>query len=238
MAKRNSGLGGGLTPANDGAVSVRSLQCVYTPQNNLQRALQAAWVSSRFIVLTGGPGTGKTGGAVGQALIDLINERVRKIILTRPPVSQGPGIGFLTGTLEEKMAPWLGSVQDAMEGFSDATLAKLGRYIEIADLGMIQGRTVRDAILIVDEASNVYDRAMMLCLATRVGRNGKVVLCGDPMQTNIGTRPNPFADFAADHANVPGVSVLTATPADVIRSDFVSAIMDNEERVQAKKRRK
>lgn len=233
MAKR-SGLGGLVPATADGSVAVRSLQCVYTPQNGLQRRLREAWPVSHFIVLTGDPGTGKTGGAIGEALGDLIARRIRKIILTRPPVPQGPGIGFLTGDLKEKMAPWLGSVADAMEGFSDATLAKLGDHIEIADLGMIQGRTVRDAVLIVDEASNVFDRAMMLCLATRVGRNGKVVLCGDPAQSNLRVRPNPFEVFARDHANVPGVAVLEADETDVIRSNFVNAIMRNEERIQAK----
>lgn len=235
MAKKVKELFGGLTPATaDGSVAVPPMESRYQPGNRLQTDLARVWPDADLIVLTGEAGTGKTTGAMGQALADLLADRIRKIIVTRPPVSNGPGIGFLTGDLREKMTPWLGSVQDSMEGFTNATFARLGPRLEVADLGLIQGRTVRDAVLIVDEASNCYDRELLVCLATRVGRNGKVVLCGDPYQSNLRVRPNPFALFARDHAKTVRVAVLTATRADQLRSGFVKTFLDAEDRIQGR----
>lgn len=152
-------LRGGLTPATaDGSVHVSPMESRYEPRNQLQRDLARVWPVSDFIILTGESGTGKTSGGFGMALADLLAGRIRKIIVTRPPVSQGPGLGFFKGDLNEKMTPWLGSVSDSLEGFSNATFEKMGAKLEILDLGTVQGRTVRDAVLIVDEASNLYSR--------------------------------------------------------------------------------
>jgi predicted ribonuclease YlaK len=218
----------------DGSVAVPPLESSYEPRNQIQRDLAREWAEASVIILTGESGTGKTTGGFGQAMADLLGGKIRKIIATRPPVPNGPGIGFLQGNLVEKMTPWLGSVSDSMDGFTNATFARLGAKFEIADLGLIQGRTVRDAVLIVDEASNIYDRQLLVCLATRVGRNGKVVLCGDPYQSNLRYSPNPFALFARDHARTPGVVVLTATRDDQLRSGFVKTFLEAEEKIQGR----
>lgn len=217
---------GDITPPNTPLVSS------YQPKNQLQRDLAACWNESKVIILTGEPGTGKTAGAVGQAINDLLASKIRKVIFARPPVPNGPSIGHLPGDVTEKMTPWLASVADAMAGFTNASFARLGSSLEIADLGLVQGRTVRDAVLIVDEASNVYSRQLLVCLATRVGKNGKVVLCGDPYQSNLGYSPNPFETFSADHSTTPGVSVLTATRKDQLRSGFVKDFLDMEDWIQ------
>ena len=221
----------------EGSTHSQPLVSSYLPKNQLQRDLRVCWPDSKVVILTGEPGTGKTSGAVGEALNDLLADRIRKIIFTRPPVPNGPGIGHLPGDVSEKMTPWLSSVSDSMAGFTNATFAKLNGKIEIADLGLVQGRTVRDAVLIVDEASNIYSRQLLVCLATRVGKNGKVVLCGDPKQSNLGYSPNPFEVFAADHATTPGVTVLTATRQDQLRSGFVKDFLDVEDWIQQQRQR-
>jgi len=230
-------LNGGLMPVTaDGSVKVQPMECWYQPKNNIQRALAEAWAASSLIVLTGEPGTGKSAGAMGQALLDLFADRIEKVIISRPPVPNGRGIGFLTGDLAEKMTPWVQSLADACSPFTSATFSKLGPKLEIADIGLVQGRTVRNAVLIVDEASNLFDRQQCLCLATRVGENAKVIWCGDPNQSNLHVHPNPFVEFSEDHRGTKGVSVLTATRADVIRSGFCKTVLDAEDVIQARKR--
>jgi len=207
-------------------------QVTYTPRNPLQHRLRELLPASHLVILDGEPGTGKTAGAFGEALLLLVRDEIDRIILARPPVPCGPGIGFLTGDLTAKMTPWLSSVADAMRGFTDLSFARLGKRVEIADLGMIQGRTVRNEILIVDEAQNLFDRQQLVCLATRVGEGGKVILCGDPAQSNL-RRPGPvpFARFAQDHRHTPGVAVITATRDDQLRSGFVKTFLEAEERL-------
>jgi len=231
-------LNGGLMPATaDGSVKVQPMECWYSPKNGVQRALSEVWAASSLIVLTGEPGTGKSAGAMGQAMIDLFANRIEKIIISRPPVPSGRSIGFLTGDLVEKMTPWVQSLADACSPFTDATFGKLGPKLEIADIGLVQGRTVRNAVLIVDEASNLFDRQQCLCLATRVGENAKVIWCGDPNQSNLNVHPNPFVEFSEDHRGTKGVAVLTATRADVIRSGFCKTILDAEDAIQDKRRK-
>ncbi len=234
MAKQ---LRGGLLPATDGSVATPPLVSNYEPKNRLQRELRRVWRDSHVILLTGEAGTGKTSGAMGEALQDLLNERIRKIVVTRPPVPCGPSIGYLEGSLIEKMAPYMSSLGDAMDSFTNATFAKLGAKIEIADIGTLQGRTIKDAVLVCDEASNVASRQQLVCLATRVGKNGKIVLAGDEYQSNLRVRPNPFAEFAADHANTPGVTVLKATREDQLRSGFVRDFLEIEEQIQRERGR-
>jgi len=232
-------LNGGLMPATaDGSVRVSPMACWYEPKNSIQRALAEVWAASSLIVLTGEPGTGKSAGAMGQAMLDLFAGRIEKIIISRPPVPSGRSIGFLTGDLIEKMTPWVRSLAHACAPFTNASFAKLGAdKVEIVDLGYVQGWTVRNAVLIVDEASNLFDRQQCLCLATRVGENAKVIWCGDPGQSNLHVYPNPFVEFSEDHRGTKGVSVLTATRADVMRSEFCKEILNAEDVIQEKRRR-
>lgn len=229
-------LRGGLLPATDGSVAVAPLVSNYEPKNQLQRDLRRVWRESHVILLTGEAGTGKSSGAIGEALNDLLNERIRKIVVTRPPIPCGPSIGFLEGSLMDKMAPWIQSLGDSMDSFTNATFAKLGTKIEVMDLGHLQGRTIKDAVLVCDEASNVVSRQQLVCLATRVGKNGKIVLAGDEYQSNLRIQPNPFASFAEDHRNTPGVSVLTATRDDQLRSGFIRDFLEIEEAIQKQRR--
>lgn len=207
------------------------LEVNYAPKNGLQHRLRAAWPTAQLLIVDGEPGTGKTAGAMGESLLMLRDRTVDRIILCRPRVPSGPALGFLTGDLVEKLLPWLASVQDAMRGFTKLTFASLSKRIEIADVGMIQGRTVARSVLIVDEAQNLGDRQQLVGLATRVGEGGKVVLCGDPNQSNIRISPNPFARFAQDHRHTPGVAVITATRDDQLRSGFVKTFLEAEERL-------
>jgi len=232
-------LRGGLTPSDaDGSVAVTPLECGYAPKNSLQRQLRSVLPDASVIILNGEQGTGKTGGAIGEGLLALLrpDSGIRKLMVTRPSVSRGSRLGFMPGDLLEKMAPWLASVNDAMEGFSNATIAKLGGRVEVISLEHIQGRTVRNAWLVVDEAENLWDRAEIIDVVTRVGPGGKVFLAGNPPQSRLPHAPNPFGEFIVDHQRTPGVAVITATRDDQLRSPgFLKTFLEIEEKIQRRR---
>lgn len=200
------------------------VELVYAPLNAGQRELAEGWAGAKFVVLMGTAGTGKTTAALAHALQDYQAKRIRKIMLCRPTVSTEEDIGFLPGDLSMKLAPWLAPFADTLGCISQSTLDDLSAFIEFVPAGMLRGRTVRDAVLIVDEAQNLT-RAQVVCAATRVGRRGKVVLCGDPSQSDLPAHPNPLADAARRVRRVPGALTVQFTEADQLRDEFVSAVL-------------
>lgn len=173
--------------------------------------------------------THNTHSALAHALRDLIDRRIRKVILCRPTVACDEDLGFFPGTLEEKLGPWLGAFHDVLGEMSWSSLDQFidgegGRAVEVLPVGMVRGRTVKDAVLIADEAQNLT-AAQIKLLCTRVGRNGKVVLCGDPSQSDIRIRPNPLAVAASKLAMVDGVELCKFTLTDQVRDPFVTAVL-------------
>lgn len=199
----------------------------FAPRNPTQEAAARAWPNLRACLLVGGPGTGKTALAVACALRDLLAPRgaaADKVILCRPTVPVGEDIGHLPGDVGEKLGPWLGPFRDVLGDLSDADLDDLiGRHAEVVPVGMLRGRTVKRATLIVDEAQNLTP-AQVLCCLTRVGDRGRVALAGDPSQADTGIAPNPLADAARRLRGVPGVGVFRFRPADQVRDPFVTAV--------------
>lgn len=228
-------LRGGLVAADsNGSVATPRIEFNYEPKNSLQRKLRKAWPTASLIILDGPAGCGKTAAAMGEAMLELLRDDspIRKIMVSRPPVPNGDRIGFLPGDLNDKLAPWLAPIGDALEGYSNASLSKLGSYIEPVDAGMLQGRTVRNAVCIIDEAQNCT-YSQLKCFGSRVGHNGRVILCGDPTQSNIYDDPNPLALLAKMHRRTPGVAVITATKEDQLRSEFVTRFLDVCEAAEA-----
>jgi len=180
----------------------------------------------------GAAGTGKTHIAVGMALEYLIEEKVKKIIITRPVVESGEKIGYLPGTAEEKLHPYLLPIIDEVCHFiplSQYASFKLNNKIEIVPLGLMRGRNFHDSFIIADECQNAsYDQLKMLL--TRTGMNSKMVLTGDVTQSDLQRHMRggfiDLINFLQDLSGI-GISVLDNT--DIVRNPIIANILSRLE---------
>jgi len=167
------------------------------PRNTAQESYIEALLEKRMVFAVGPAGTGKTLLAVLRAIKALREGEVTKIILTRPAVSVDEKHGFLPGTLDEKMAPWVLPVFDVFEEYygSPETKKMLEEgTIEIAPLGFMRGRTFKNAYVILDEAQNTTLDQMKMVL-TRIGEGSSMIITGDPKQHDRGFGQNGLDDF-------------------------------------------
>jgi phosphate starvation-inducible PhoH-like protein len=187
-------------------------------------------IDQHTVVFGIGPaGTGKTYLAVAKALQALQSKSVTRIILTRPAVEAGERLGFLPGTLYDKIDPYLRPLYDALHDMIDPeSIPRLmtAGTIEVAPLAYMRGRTLNDAFIILDEAQNSTAEQMKMFL-TRLGFNSKMVVTGDVTQTDLpgGTRSglNEVQDILGD---IDDVAFLRLTSSDVVRHRLVSEIVD------------
>ena len=198
------------------------------PKTVKQAELIARLQKHDVVFAVGPAGTGKTFIAVAEALKLVLSRQVRKIVLTRPVVEAGENLGFLPGDLEQKINPYLRPLYDAMESLvAPETLKKMeeSNMIEIAPLAYMRGRTLDHAMVILDEAQNTTAEQMKMFL-TRLGEGSKMVITGDPSQTDLPVR----VDSGLVHAirileNVPEVAVVTLEMRDVVRNPLVKKIV-------------
>lgn len=195
-------------------------------------------IDAHTIVFGIGPaGTGKTYLAMAKAVSALQTKQVSRIILTRPAVEAGERLGFLPGTLNEKIDPYLRPLYDALHDMMDAEMIpKLmaAGVIEVAPLAYMRGRTLNDAFIILDEAQNTTAEQMKMFL-TRLGFGSKIVVTGDATQVDLpgGARSGLRAAIQVlDGINDIHISELTS--ADVVRHKLVSEIVDAYEAAEAK----
>ncbi|GAA1971499.1 PhoH family protein [Kitasatospora viridis] len=184
----------------------------------------------------GPAGTGKTYLAMAKAVQALQAKEVNRIILTRPAVEAGERLGFLPGTLYEKIDPYLRPLYDALHDMMDPdSIPRLmaAGTIEVAPLAYMRGRTLNDAFIILDEAQNTSPEQMKMFL-TRLGFNSKVVVTGDTSQIDLpgGTRSGlkVVQEILAD---VPDIHFSILTSTDVVRHKLVGRIVDAYERWDA-----
>ena len=186
-------------------------------------------VRTNDIMFAVGPaGTGKTYLAVALAVRALLDKQIRRIILTRPAVEAGERLGFLPGTLEEKVDPYLRPLYDALHDMIDAD--KLSRFmtdgtIEIAPLAFMRGRTLSGSFIILDEAQNTTPEQMKMFL-TRMGFDSKAVVTGDITQTDLprGQRSG-LRDALELVDGIRGIGVVEFSDADVVRHPLVAALI-------------
>jgi phosphate starvation-inducible protein PhoH and related proteins len=228
---------GGGSPGAPG-VSIRGVfgETILTPRAGRpiapKGAAQKAYVDlvrSNDIVFAVGPaGTGKTYLAVALAVRALLDKQIRRIILTRPAIEAGERLGFLPGTLEEKIDPYLRPLYDALHDMIDAD--KLERFlsdetIEIAPLAFMRGRTISGSFIILDEAQNTTPEQMKMFL-TRMGFDSKAVITGDATQTDLPRgQKSGLRDALELVAGIRGIGTVQFTDQDVVRHPLVAALI-------------
>ena len=177
----------------------------------------------------GAAGTGKTFCATAFALNELFSKRVEKIILTRPAVEAGENLGFLPGDLQDKIDPYLFPLYDSL----DLIVGKEKRIsmieqgqIEIAPLAYMRGRTLNEAVVILDEAQNTTASQMKMLL-TRIGKRTKAVINGDMTQNDLKRwQTSGLADAVYRLEGIEGISVSRFETHDVVRHKIVQAVID------------
>ncbi len=170
--------------------------------NEEQKEAKRKILNNAVTVLTGGAGSGKTLLAVITALDQLFKKEINKIFVTRPLVTREE-IGFLPGDIGAKLDPFLIPIYDNLSKCYDdpVKIQKLfeTKTIEIAPIAYMRGRTFEDSILIIDEAQNVDDESLKMCL-TRIGNNGRIVICGDKDQIDLKKKDLSGFDFISSLA--------------------------------------
>ncbi len=198
------------------------------PRSEKQKNYVRALKDSEIIISTGPAGTGKTYLAVAVALTMLLDKKIERIILSRPAVEAGERLGFLPGDMREKVDPYLRPLYDSLYDLLD--FEKIQKKIEVGDievapLAFMRGRTLKNSFAILDEAQNATDTQIKMFL-TRIGENSKIVINGDPSQTDL---PNKSLSGLNRSKKLLGhlkeISVVDFDHADVVRHPLVSKIV-------------
>jgi phosphate starvation-inducible PhoH-like protein len=198
------------------------------PRTENQKEYIRSIIENTITFCQGSAGSGKTHCAVGLALEHLLEDKIKKIIITRPVVEAGEKIGYLPGKYEEKLFPYLLPIEDEINYFIgpalNATL-KLNNKIEIVPLGFMRGRNFHDCFIVADECQNAsYEQLKMLL--TRIGQNSKMVLTGDVSQSDLARHlQGGFYEMIKNLSDVDGIGISTLTDNDIIRNPIIAKIL-------------
>ena len=226
----NGAIEAALTPQQSFG-GLKGLKKPITPQTKGQaRYIDLLADSGNSMIFGVGPaGTGKTFLAVAAGVAELMSGVRQRLIVTRPAVEAGEKLGFLPGTLEEKVDPYMLPIWDSLRELmgQEQMERRMARgEIEVAPIAFMRGRTLKNAFIIVDEAQNTSVAQMKMVL-TRLGRDSRMVITGDPGQVDLpGHQQSGLRNALDILADVEGVSVHRLTPADVVRHGLVSRIID------------
>ncbi|PWU05270.1 MAG: hypothetical protein C5B51_15080 [Terriglobia bacterium] len=205
---------------------------ILAPKSVNQRRYLEAIERNDMVFGVGPAGTGKTYLAVAMAVSALMSKQVARIILTRPAVEAGERLGFLPGTLQEKVDPYLRPLYDALYDMLDNDrVEKLleRNVIEVAPIAFMRGRTLNDSFIILDEAQNSTPEQMKMVL-TRQGFNSKMVVNGDVTQIDLPGRRSGLIDAIEVLKGVEGISFVQFDERDVVRHSLVQRIVKAYER--------
>jgi len=197
------------------------------PCSDNQKHLIEAIDEHNLVLAVGPAGTGKTYIAIAKAVEALEEGQVDRIILSRPAIEAGESLGFLPGDLEDKLAPYLRPLYDALNDRLGAKRLKAllqDGSIEIAPVGYMRGRTLNNAFVVIDEAQNcTYGQLKMLL--TRLGWHSTMVLTGDPDQSDLLNGISGLSDIAKRLDTLEDVSVIQLHEVDVVRHPLVASML-------------
>ena len=215
--------------ANAPKVMIRTRKKTIVPRSVVQTQYMQALARDDMIFALGPAGTGKTYLAVAQAVQMLITGQVERLILSRPAVEAGERLGFLPGDMKEKVDPYLRPLYDALYDMLPAEQVErriTSGEIEIAPIAFMRGRTLNDAFIILDEAQNTTPQQMKMFL-TRFGMRSRMVICGDPNQTDLPPGvTSGLADAVSKLEGIPTLSMVRFSAADVVRHPLVGRIVE------------
>ncbi|MEO5938939.1 MAG: PhoH family protein [Sphingomonas sp.] len=217
--------GGGAPP-----IMIRTRKKTIVPRTPAQAHYMRELTNNDMIFALGPAGTGKTYIAVAQAVSQLISGSVQRLILSRPAVEAGEKLGFLPGDMKEKVDPYLRPLYDALNDCLPAEQVERrisSGEIEIAPIAFMRGRTLADAFIILDEAQNTTPAQMKMFL-TRFGERSRMVICGDPNQTDLpgGVGSSGLADATMRLEGIESIAFSRFTAKDVVRHPIVGRIVE------------
>jgi len=204
-----------------------------------QQNLVKAYDHNDMIIAIGPAGSGKTYTAIALAVRALKNREVKKIILCRPAVEAGEKLGFLPGDMKEKIDPYLQPLYDALEDMLPPTRLKEymeNKVIQIAPLAFMRGRTLNDAVIILDEAQNTTTQQIKMFL-TRLGINSKMIITGDITQIDLpASATSGLIQALHILRNVKGIAKIEFNKKDIVRHKLVQSIVEAYEKFQENKK--
>ena len=224
-------------PDADGVIIYGQTGRPISPRNANQSRMVRSFQENDLTFALGPAGTGKTYIAIALAVRALKNKECRRLILSRPAVEAGEKLGFLPGDMKDKIDPYLQPLYDALEDMLPPL--KLKEYmdsgtIQIAPLAFMRGRTLNDAVIILDEAQNTTCEQMKMFL-TRFGENSRVIVTGDLTQIDLPAgRKSGLKEAVEVLRDVPGIAVCELTHRDVVRHSLVQAIVKAYEKYEKK----
>ncbi len=211
-----------------------------TARTENQQLLVKAFENNDLVFATGPAGSGKTFIAIALAVKALKNKEVRKIILSRPAVEAGEKLGFLPGEMKDKLDPYLQPLYDALQDMIPA--AKLKEYMEnnviqIAPLAFMRGRTLNDAVIILDEAQNTTTHQIKMFL-TRLGMNAKMIVTGDVTQIDLPpSSTSGLIQAMQILKGVNGIGKIEFTKKDIVRHKLVQRIVEAYDKFDDKRKK-
>jgi len=191
----------------------------FEPRNTAQREFVRCYHENTITLALGLAGCGKTFLACACALTDIRNGKAHKLILIRPVVEAGEKLGYLPGTVADKLDPFQAPFHHVLSKMAFKLPKELIESVAVAHL---RGMTFERCVVVVDECQNLT-RTQLRLILTRIGQGSKIILCGDPSQTDIGG--SDFEDVAEALSDCPGVAVFDFCDEDVVRHPLISEIL-------------
>jgi len=234
VVRAGTGVGPGTTPSGTTTSPVGTKPApaeggkYLRPRTDGQTRYVQALRDNEIVIATGPAGTGKTFLAVGMAVTLLRQGTVKKIVLVRPAVEAGERLGFLPGDLVAKINPYLRPLFDSLNDLMDVETVKKyieSEVIEICPLAYMRGRTLNNAVIILDEGQNASVSQMKMFL-TRMGQNSRIIVTGDLTQTDLPpTIKSGLSDVVRRLAGIPRIAIVALADTDIVRHPLVQAIV-------------
>jgi phosphate starvation-inducible PhoH-like protein len=199
--------------------------------NQAQKLAWEAFDQHDILFLIGPAGCGKTMLACAFAISEVIAKKRRKIVLSRPNVESGPGLGYLPGSFEEKINPYMMPMYDCIDrciGKENELREMINKSIEIAPVSFLRGRTFHDSICIFDEAQNATASQLKLFM-TRFGQNSKIIVTGDPAQSDLHERDRGLMQVVKKLETLNGVGVIYFKSNSIVRHPLIASILEKLE---------
>lgn len=204
--------------------------------NEAQRMAWGEFDQHDVLFLLGPAGTGKTQLACAFAISEILAKKKQKIVMTRPVVEAGESLGYLPGTFMEKLNPYMLPMYDCMErciGKDTPEREIVDKSIEIAPIAYCRGRTFQDSVCIFDEAQNATTSQIKLFM-TRFGHNSKMIITGDPQQSDIRNGHLMLLEVAEKMKGVRGIGVLKFEACSIVRHPLIAEILCKFDQIEKK----